>query len=139
MKEYFKDDSARIYYDQDLNTLFLEYTGRVKNETHFIEINTALLNSFRELDTRKFVADIRKMGVISINSQRWVVDVLLPGLMDHLKGKKLYHAQLLDPSEIFSKVSAANIKNKSAVADEGFQVHQFSDEEELRIRLAEID
>ncbi|MCA6075640.1 hypothetical protein [Fulvivirga sedimenti] len=136
MKEYYQDDSARIYYDRELNALFLEYTGRVKNEEHFIQINTAVLNAFRELDTHKFVADIRKMGVISLNSQRWVVDVLLPGMMDHLKGKKLYHAQLLDPSEVFSKVSAGNIRNKSTTVDTGFEVHQFSDESVLREQLA---
>ena len=138
MKEYYHDTSARIFYDPELNALFLEYLGKVKNDAHFIEINQAVLDAFRELDTNKFVADIRKMGVISLNSQRWVVETLLPGMIRHLKGKKLYHAQLLDPSEIFSKVSAGNIKNKSTQVDNDFEVHQFSNEADLKAKLLAV-
>ena len=128
---YFETDTARVFYDQPLDTLFLEYLDKVKNHDEFVEINSALLNAFRQLDTQKFVADIRSMGVISVDSQQWVVDVLLPGMMEHLDGKELHHAQLLDPSEIFSKVSAGNIKNKSKAKEEGFTVHQFSEQDEL--------
>lgn len=129
--EYFSDPSARVYYDQSMNTLFLEYTEKVKNDDHFIAINTAVLNAFKSLDTHKFVADIRKMGVISLTAQNWVINILLPGMSAHLKGKELYHAQLLDPSEIFSKVSAGNIKRKAVTIAEKFDVLQFSDKEDL--------
>jgi hypothetical protein len=135
MKEYYKDKTARVYYDQELNTLFLEYTSKVLNEEQFIQINTAVLNAFKGLSTQKFVADIRKMGVISVNSQKWVVDNLLPGMIKHLNGKMLFHAQLLDPSEIMSKVAASNIRNKSATVAEGFTVEQFSDRNEMISRL----
>src|SRR5690242_4446024 len=109
MQEFYKDKTARVYYDKELDTLFLEYTDKVLNENQFIGINTAVLNAFLTLRTQKFVADIRKMGVISVNSQKWVVENLLPGMIKHLKGKTLYHAQFLDNSEIMSKVAAANI------------------------------
>jgi hypothetical protein len=135
MKEYYNDKTARVYYDQELNTLFLEYTSKVLNEEQFIQINTAVLNAFKSLKTQKFVADIRKMGVISVNSQKWVLENLLPGMIKHLNGKTLYHAQLLDPAEIMSKVAAANIKNKSATVADGFTVEQFSDRNEMINRL----
>lgn len=135
MKEFFKDNSARVYYDQELDTLFLEYTNKVLNDEHFILINTAVLNAFKSLSTQKFVADIRKMGLISVASQKWVLDNLLPGLIKHLEGKTLFHAQLLDPSEILAKVAASNIKNKSTTVAEGFHVEQFSDRNEMVARL----
>jgi hypothetical protein len=135
MDEFYKDKTAIVYYDPELDTLFLEYTSRVLNEEQFIKINTAVLNAFLALNTQKFVADIRRMGVISVNSQKWVVENLLPRMIKHLRGKTLYHAQFLDTSEIMSKVAAANIKNKSTTVAEGFQVEQFSDREKMVNRL----
>ena len=138
MTEYYKDPSATVYYDPELDTLILKYTDKVMNDEHFITINTAVLNAFKTLNTRKFIADIRKMGIISIKSQQWVVENLLPGMIRHLKDKRLFHAQLLDPGEVFSKVSAANIKNNAKKVDEGFDVVQFTDEEEMRLHLKDF-
>ena len=138
MKEYYKDSVARVYFDDTLNTLFLEYTSKVPNEELFVTINSAVLKAFTSLTTQKFVADVRKMGIISVKSQQWVVNNLLPAMIKHLNGKTLHHAQLLDPSEILSKVSAANIKSRSGQVADGFEVVQFSDEKELKNYLTKI-
>ncbi|HEY0655720.1 MAG TPA: hypothetical protein VGD65_21445, partial [Chryseosolibacter sp.] len=132
MNTFYSDKSANVYYDQEVDTLFLEYTGRVLNDAHFIQINTAVLEAFKKLKTQKFIADIRKMGIIGLNSQQWVVNVLLPGMVEHLKGKTLFHAQLLDASEVMSKVSGANIKNKSSQAIDKLEMRQFTDMNEMR-------
>ncbi len=137
-KEFYSSTTAKVYYDETLDTLFLEYVGKVKNHQEFIEINTEVLKAFESLQTQKFVADIRKMGVISVESQQWVIGFLLPGMMKHLNGKMLHHAQFLDPTEIFSKVSAVNIKTKSADREKGFEVHQFSERSELEIYLKSL-
>lgn len=139
MQEFFKDKSAHVYYDATLDTLFLVYTGKVQNNQQFITINTAVLAAFTKLNTQKFVADIRKMGIISVASQNWVIANLLPGMVKHLKGKMLYHAQVVDPSEILSKVSANNIKDRSKQVATGFEVVQFSDEEKLREYLKSVN
>jgi hypothetical protein len=131
MKEYYQDKTAKVYYDPSIDTLFLEYVGKVMNDEQFIRINTAVLNAFTSLQTQKFVADIRKMGIISLQSQKWVLDNLLPGMIKHLKGKMLFHAQLLDPTEVMAKVSASNIKSRSKQVAEGFEVVQFTDRDEL--------
>lgn len=131
MKEYFKNNFARIFYDDVLDTLYLQYTAKVPGDEQFILVNQEVIKAFTELQTTKFVADIRKMGIISVNSQAWVVKNLLPGMIAHLKGKTLHHAQLLDPSEIMSKVSAGNIKNKSSQVAKGFEVMQFTSENEM--------
>src|SRR6478736_6773504 len=135
MKEYFKNNFARIFYDEALDTLYLQYTAKVPSEDQFILVNQEAIKAFTKLQTTKFVADIRKMGIISVNSQAWVVKNMLPGLLAHLKGKTLHHAQLLDPAEIMSKVSASNIKNKSSQVAEGFEVVQFSNEIEMATYL----
>lgn len=129
--EFFKNNIARIYHDLSSDTLYLEYLGKVPNDASFITVNQAVLDAFTKLKTQKFVADIRKMGIISLDAQKWVLSNLLPGMVKHLKGRKLYHAQLLDPSEILSKVSGGNIKNKSTQLMEGIEVIQFTDEKDL--------
>ncbi len=138
MKDYFKNNFARVFYDDALDTLYLQYTAKVPSEEQFIIVNQAVIKAFTELQTTKFVADIRKMGIISVNSQSWVLKNLLPALISHLRGKTLHHAQLLDPSEIMSKVSAGNIKNKSSQVAEGFEVVQFTSEEEMTTYLKSI-
>lgn len=135
---FYSSDVAKVYYDETLDTLFLCYLSRPKNSDQFIEINKAVLEAFKKLDTQKFVADIRRMGVISVDSQQWVVDNLFPGMLQHLKGKPLYHAQFLDPSEIFSKVSGSNVKSKSSKINEGMYFEQFSDQESLEKFLKDI-
>jgi len=136
--EFFKNSFARIFYDKELNTLFLEYISKVPSDEQFIVVNTAVLDAFRKLETQKFVADIRKMGIISISSQNWVVQNLLPGMLKHLKGKKLYHAQFLDASEVMSKVSAGNIKSKSQKVAADFEVVQCTSDKELQDYLNSI-
>lgn len=138
MKEFYKDNTARVYYDPALDTLFLEYLSKVPGDEAFIAINTAVLKAFAQLQTQKFVADIRKMGVISLNSQKWVVANLLPGMVKHLKGKRLFHAQLLDPNEVFAKVSASGIKKQSKEVAADFDVMQFFDAEEMRAYLRNL-
>ena len=136
MKVFFENAVSQVYYDEALDAVFLKYLGRPKNEQDFIAINTELLNAFKKLSTQKLVVDLRKMGVIGVNSQQWVADTLIPALFSHLKGKVLYHAQLLDPKEIFSKVSGSNIKNKVAVTHTAeIEIIQFYDEEEMKQQL----
>jgi hypothetical protein len=138
MKELFKNSFARIFYDEALDTLFLEYKSKVPNDEQFIAVNQAVLDAFVKLKTQKFVADIRKMGIISLASQSWVLKNLLPGMLKHLNGKKLYHAQFLDASEIMAKVSAGNIKKKSEQVAKDFEVKQFSIEAELKNYLKSV-
>jgi len=137
MKEYFKNNFAKVYYDETQDALFLEYTAKVPNDEQFIIVNQAVLDAFTKLNTQKFVADIRKMGIISVTAQGWVLKNLLPGMLKHLKGKKLFHVQFLDASEILSKVSAANIKNKSSQVAIDFEVKQVSSDVELKAYLKE--
>lgn len=131
MQSFFKNDTAEVYYDDGLDALFLRYLDRVKSTAAFIDINSEVLKAFKKLNTQKFVADIREMGIISLDAQQWVVNILIPGMFEHLKGRQLYHAQLIDVTEVMSKVSGANIKTRASDESTGFKVLQFSEEGEL--------
>lgn len=132
-------DAALIYYDQKLDALFLEYTGNLNNHEEFVEINFSVLSAFKKLNTFKFVADIRKLGFISRESQNWVIEVLLPGMITHLNGKKLYHAQLLDPNETMSKISGTGVKLQADNLVDGFDVEQFTSKDELENKLTTLN
>lgn len=138
MQIFFENKSARVYYHSDLNALFLEYTDKVISHEQFMVINTAVLQAFLKLQTTKFVADIRKMGVISIESQKWVVENLLPGMIKHLSPKDLIHVQFMDEAEIFSRIAANKIKDKSNQAIKGLQISQFSDRAKMEAYLKSI-
>jgi hypothetical protein len=135
MQIFFEDKSAKVYYDLELDSLFLEYTDKVVNHEQFVTINTAVLNAFQKVHTKKCVADIRKMGVISIESQKWVSSDLIPGMMKHLGGEIPVVVQLLDESEIFSKIAANRIKEKVKDDKKGFQVMQFTDRKKMETYL----
>lgn len=138
MQNFFENESARVYFDDTLDALFLEYTNKVINHEQFVIINTAVLNAFVKLQTVKFVADIRKMGVIGIESQKWVVDNLLPGMVKHLHGKNPVVIQLMDASEIFAKLAGNKIKENSQNAIPGFQVIQFTDRAKVEAYLRSV-
>lgn len=138
MQFFFENQTSKVFYHSDLDALFLEYTDKVINHEQFVVINTATLEAFLTLQTTKFVADIRKMGVISIESQKFVVDQMLPKMINHLKGKDPIVVQLMDKSDIFAKVAANKIKDKSKGQANGFEVMQFTDRSEMEAYLRSI-
>ena len=139
MQFFFENQTAKVYYHPDLDALFLEYTDKVINHAQFMVINTAVLQAFLKLQTTRFVADIRKMGVISVESQMWVINHLLPGMIKHLNGRKPVFMQLIDKSEIFAKIAANKIKDKSKDDKIGFHVTQFSDRAEMEEFLKSLN
>lgn len=130
-KIHFENQYAKVYLNQGLNTVFLEYKAKVPSHKDFVDVNTKVISCFEAATTQKMVADIRKMGILGLESQQWVAEVLLPSLIKHLNGKPLIHAQLLDEKDILVKVSANGVKQRSTKAIENFQLHQFSDRDEL--------
>lgn len=101
-------------YDKGVDSVFLEYLKQGPPHKDFLEVNEAVITCFEKFTTQKFVADIRKMGIISLESQQWVAEVLLPKLIKQLKGKPLIHAQLLDEKDIMVKISANGVKQKNS-------------------------
>ena len=59
MKEYYKDNSAKVYYNQETDALFLEYLGKVLNDDHFIQINTAVRKGTAGERIQQILAEIK--------------------------------------------------------------------------------
>lgn len=138
MQTFFENRSARIYYNASLDSLYLEYTDKVANHEQFVVINRAVLNAFEKLNTKKCAVDIRKMGVISIESQKWIVDNLIPGMIKHLAGQAPIIAQLLDEAEIFARFAANKINEKVNGDKTGLQVMQFTDRAKMEAYLKSV-
>lgn len=138
MQTFFENRSAKIYYNASLDSLYLEYTDKVANHEQFVVINRAVLNAFEKLHTKKCAVDIRKMGVISIESQKWIVDNLIPGMIKHLAGQAPIIAQLLDEAEIFARFAANKINEKVNGDKTGLQVMQFTDRAKMEAYLKSV-
>lgn len=136
---FFESAVAKVFYDSDLDTLFLEYLKNVKNHAEFLVINEALLKAFTSLNTNKLVADIRKIGIIALESQDYVANVMFPAMIKHLNGAPFYHMQYLDEKDVFAKISGGGVKAKAEKnKDNPMVVEQFSDWDKMVARLKEL-
>ncbi len=125
-KEFYRADFVSVFYHEDTHALWVKYFQKVPSDKHVIPVVDAMLNGFKQSNTQKFMADIRKMGVLGTDSQSLIVNKLIPGMVSHLNGKRLYHAQLIDPGEIMAKITANNVKRKSD--NEKIEIVQFVNE-----------
>ena len=138
MKEYFSNQVAKVYFHDDHEAMYLEYLQKVPNHDAFLEINKAFLSAFKENDTPYFIVDARKMGMIKVESQRWAVEYLIPEMIKHLGGKKLFHVQLIDQKDVMNRVSASNIRIGASQVKENLEIIQVGSEEEVEQYLKEV-
>jgi hypothetical protein len=131
--EPFDNDFASITYDAAMDAIILSFKKQAP-PPEFIKINQKVLDRFRTLKTNRFYVDTRKIGVVSLEGQQWVINNLFPGMIDHLGGRKLYHVQLVNPAEVFGKVAASNIKSKAVTRspDEKLVIESFDSEQEAK-------
>src|SRR5688572_18449564 len=129
----FENDYASISYDAELDAIALHFKKQALPK-EFININQKVLDLFKTLTTNKFYVDTRKIGVVSLEGQQWVINNLFPGMLAHLKGRKLYHVQVVNPSEIFGRVAAGNIKTKASTNHEpqNLIIESFDSEQEAK-------
>jgi hypothetical protein len=128
----FENDFASIYFDKTLDAIILKFKKQAPSND-FINVNQKLLEIFKALKTNKFLVDARQIGVVSVEGQKWVVDNLFPGMLGHLKGKKLYHVQIV-PKEVFGKVATNNIRSKASNTqpDEKMIIEAFESEDDAK-------
>ena len=125
-------DCADVYFDEDLYAVALVYKQRLEGYNMFVEVHQDILDVFLQHTSNAFFVDTRKMGVLSLDCQRWVVEHLFPGMLKHLKGKTLYHAQVISKQDAFAKFGADNIRSQSEKKIEGIEIKAFEEEEEAK-------
>lgn len=131
--EGFDNEYGTITYDEDLEAISLVFKKQVPG-SDFIHLNQKLLEIFKTLSTNRFYVDARNIGIVAVEGQKWVIENLFKGMLDHLKGEKLYHAQLMPNTDIFGKAASSNIRvqSKSNYKKEDFIMESFMDEEEAK-------
>jgi len=107
----FENEFAEILHDEELNILSLVYKKQVQKDD-FIFINQKFLEIFRTLNIYKIYINALKIKVVPVEGQHWVINNMIPGMIEHVNGKMLYHAQVLN-TDSFVKFAAQNIRNKS--------------------------
>jgi hypothetical protein len=134
-----EDAFSTIGYDQELDALTLQFKKQAPTQD-FINLNKKAVEFFLKLNTNKFYVDTRKIGVVSLEGQKFVIDEVFPRMLAHTKGRKFYHVQVINPSEVFGKVAASNIKNKASLkrADEKLIIESFDCEIEAKAWLKKI-
>lgn len=131
--EGFDNEYGTITYDEDLEAISLVFKKQVP-ANDFIHLNQKLLEIFKTLSTNRFYVDARNIGIVAVEGQKWVIENLFKGMLDHLKGEKLYHAQLMPNTDIFGKAASSNIRvqSKSNYKKEDFIMESFVVEEEAK-------
>jgi len=112
MMSKFSNQYANVFYDAEIDAISLVFKN-VSPLEEFIHINQKVLDIFKTLQTNRFYVDTRKIGVVSPEGQKWVIENLFSGMVKHIKHERLYHVQVLPQNEIFGKFAAENIKRRS--------------------------
>lgn len=131
--EGFDNEYGTITYDKELDAISLVFKKQVPG-SDFIHLNQKLLEIFKTLSTNRFYVDARNIGIVAVEGQKWVIENLFKGMLDHLEGKKLYHAQLMPNTDIFGKAASSNIRvqSKSNYNKDDFIMESFIDEAEAK-------
>ncbi len=138
----FQSEVADIYHDTDLDALVLEYKNPVKGYDNFVSINEEALKHYKTINVNKFIADIRLMGVISVESQSWLAENIVPKLISASRGGVLHLAQYMDEKDIFVKVAANSVKSRSEknLSDnKNFIWHQYTNKIEMENWLKSVN
>ena len=82
MKEFFKNNFARVFYDESTDALYLEYTNKVPNDEQFILVNQAVLDAFvgYRLPNRRGLLSLAADNVLDESFQFQDVDASNPSL-----------------------------------------------------------
>jgi len=137
MKVFFKNEYGTVF-QEDKDVTVLQYFQKVPDHEAFLELNQPIIDAYNTNPTQILIADIREMGILSVDAQKWVSNTLLPTVIEKLAGKMLYHIQYLKPNEILSKVSAGNVKRFAESSNKNFVLVQYNNQEELNEGLLEF-
>ncbi len=110
-KLFFDNDYVTIGYNVSMDALVISYK-RYGKEEEFVDVNKKLIDVYQDIKSGKCIADIRKMGVISVRAQQLIGEVIIPSLVEISPDNTLYHAQIIT-QDIFVKVAAMKVKATS--------------------------
>lgn len=110
--EKFQNQIAIISYDEENNIISMEFKMK-SSISDFIAIHEKFLEEFYKLSCNKYLVNLKKISVVSMEGHDWVVNNLFNNMLNHIIDKNLFHAQIIPSSDIFAKFVAENVKMKA--------------------------
>ncbi|ALI97995.1 hypothetical protein [Rufibacter tibetensis] len=105
------NDYATTGYDEVLGAAYLTYK-RQGTSQEFRDANHRIVASLAKKPTHRLFVDVRNMGVVSPEDQKWVGNTIVEQLAKNAPGKYLYIA-LLVPEKVFTKLAVTTIEEIS--------------------------
>ena len=100
-------DIYNIYFDKDLDTVIMEWSGYATS-TQFREGTELMLNTLIQNNASKVLGDIREMVMIGMDDQKWLETNFLPRAIKF--GFK--EIAIIKPKFYFNKVAVESVSYK---------------------------
>jgi hypothetical protein len=94
----------QIKYSQQNDIIYVEWFGKTTS-FQFREGNETLIEKIREHNCGRVINDIRKLELISMEDQQWIIQDYLPRSVD--AGFKV--VAFINPEEVFNKLSVLTV------------------------------
>ncbi|WP_205502982.1 hypothetical protein [Rufibacter psychrotolerans] len=105
------DPYATTGYDDLLEAVYLRYKRKGTSQ-EFRHANRRIVASMAASPTPRVFVDVREMGVVAPDDQKWVAHTIIPQLAQHAPGHYLYIA-LVVPENIFTKLAVETVEEIS--------------------------
>lgn len=99
-----KTDTHHIYYDQQVNSVVMEWYGYATSN-QFKEGTELMLNTLIKNNAHKVLADIKRMVIIGTEDQEWLEKDFIPRAIQF--GFK--SIAIVRPDSYFNKVAVENV------------------------------
>ncbi|MFC6997844.1 hypothetical protein [Rufibacter roseus] len=129
-----EDDYAATGYDQVLEAVFLRYK-RKGSSAEFRDANERIVASMRKTPTHRVHVDVREMGIVAPEDQKWVATSIIPQLAQNSPGQFVYIA-LVVPENVFTQLAVETVEDMSNQVGICLNRH-FASEQEAKLWLAQ--
>ncbi|WP_207435823.1 hypothetical protein [Sabulibacter ruber] len=105
------DAYATTGYDELLDAVYLRYK-RKGTSAEFRDANLRVVASMAKAPSHRLFVDVREMGIVAPEDQKWVANVIIPQLAQHAPENYVYIA-LVVPENIFTKLAVTTVEEIS--------------------------
>ena len=106
------NENFNLEFNSDIGATILTFTNRCSPE-EFQKAYKAMLNLFLESKTTKHITDTSKMGVVSVDNQKWVGKEIVSKMKSSIPSDSKLNVGLVLGNDIFATVAAKNIERIS--------------------------
>ncbi len=125
--EFYNDERAIIGFDKDADFTFMKYKEHVDSD-QFISTHKKVVEMLTKMDmySGKHLVDTKVLKTVSLESQKWVAENVIPLIQQKSKNSKAKIALILS-EDVFGSFAVKNISKK---ADAISETHFFNNYDE---------